>query len=98
MYPIAIVLIISLFKNTFYKFGFLSLGGFFVSLYHIYLQNGGGGGGSIHISPNNGYSDYNITGEGGNGGNGIAIIKFKNRYNNNVLVRNAYLYYNYDKK
>jgi hypothetical protein len=58
---------------------------------------GGGGGGSIHISPDNGYSDYNITGEGGNGGNGIAIIKFKNRYNNNVLVRNAYLYYNYDK-
>ena len=49
MYPIAIVLIISLFKNTFYKFGFLSLGGFFVSLYHIYLQNGGGGGGSCAI-------------------------------------------------
>jgi disulfide bond formation protein DsbB len=49
MYPIAIVLIISLFKNTLYKFGFLSLGGFFVSLYHIYLQNGGGGGGSCAI-------------------------------------------------
>ena len=49
MYPIAIVLIISLFKNTFYKFGLLSLGGFFVSLYHIYLQNGGGGGGSCAI-------------------------------------------------
>ena len=49
MYPIAIVLIISLFKNTFYKFGFLSLGGFFVSLYHIYLQNGCGCGGSCAI-------------------------------------------------
>ena len=29
--------------------GKISLAGFFVSLYHIYLQNGGGGGGSCAI-------------------------------------------------
>ena len=49
MYPIALVLILSLYKKSFYKFGFVSLGGFFVSLYHIYLQNGGGGGSSCAI-------------------------------------------------
>ena len=45
MYPIALILIASLYKKNLYKLGFISLGGFFVSLYHIYLQNGGGGGG-----------------------------------------------------
>tara|TARA_B100000902_G_C27300877_1_gene912741 strand:+ start:112 stop:630 length:519 start_codon:yes stop_codon:yes gene_type:complete len=49
MYPIALILILSLFKNSLYKFGYISLAGFFVSLYHIYLQNGGGGGGSCAI-------------------------------------------------
>ena len=49
MYPIALILILSLFKKDLYKFGFISLGGLFVSLYHIYLQNGGGGGGSCAV-------------------------------------------------
>ena len=49
MYPIALILLLSLYKRNLYKFGFISLAGFFVSLYHIYLQNGGGGGGSCAI-------------------------------------------------
>ena len=49
MYPIALFLIASLFKKSLYKFGFLSLIGLFISLYHIYLQNGGGGGGSCAV-------------------------------------------------
>lgn len=49
MYPIALFLIASLFKKSLYKFGFLSLIGLSVSLYHIYLQNGGGGGGSCAV-------------------------------------------------
>ena len=52
---------------------------------------GGGGGGSIYINDSDG--DDDVEGIGGKGGNGIAIIKFKN--NNNISVRNGYLYYNF---
>ncbi len=43
MYPIAIALIISLFKRPFFRVGYISIIGVAVSAYHIFLQNGGGG-------------------------------------------------------
>ncbi len=49
MYPIALLLIGSLFKKSLYKFGYASFIGFSLSIYHIYLQNGGGAGGSCAI-------------------------------------------------
>ena len=49
MYPIALVLIASYFKKNLFKFGYVSLFGFFLSLYHIYLQNGGGDGGACAL-------------------------------------------------
>ena len=49
MYPIALLLVASLFKKSLYKFGYVSLFGFFLSIYHIYLQNGGGGGGTCAV-------------------------------------------------
>ena len=49
MYPIAIALIISLIKRPFFRIGYISIIGVFVSAYHIYLQNGGGGGGTCAI-------------------------------------------------
>ena len=49
MYPIAIALIISLFKKPFFKVGYISIIGVAVSAYHIFLQNGGGGGGTCAV-------------------------------------------------
>ena len=49
MYPVALILIIGLFNKRFIRFGYLSLIGVVVGAYHIYLQNGGGGGGSCAI-------------------------------------------------
>ncbi len=49
MYPIALILIASFFKKDLFKFGYVSLFGFFLSVYHIYLQSGGGDGGSCAI-------------------------------------------------
>ena len=49
MYPIALVLLASFFKKALFKFGYISLIGFFLSIYHIYLQNGGGGGGTCAL-------------------------------------------------
>jgi len=49
MYPIALLLLGSFFKKSLYKFGYTSLIGFSLSIYHIYLQNGGGGGGSCAV-------------------------------------------------
>jgi disulfide bond formation protein DsbB len=49
MYPLAIFLIIGLFNSKFMKLGYFSVVGFFIGLYHIYLQNGGGSGGSCAI-------------------------------------------------
>ena len=49
MYPIAISLIISLIKRPFFKVGYISIIGVAVSIYHIYLQNGGGGGGTCAV-------------------------------------------------
>tara|TARA_B100000427_G_C15253299_1_gene483163 strand:- start:112 stop:630 length:519 start_codon:yes stop_codon:yes gene_type:complete len=49
MYPIALVLLASFFKKALFKFGYISLIGFFLSIYHIYLQNGGGNGGSCAL-------------------------------------------------
>ena len=49
MYPIALLLVASLFKKSLYKFGYVSLFGFFLSIYHIYLQNGGGDAGSCAV-------------------------------------------------
>ena len=49
MYPIALVLIASYFKKNLFKFGYVSIFGFFLSLYHIYLQNGGGDGGACAL-------------------------------------------------
>ena len=39
MYPIALLLLGSFFKKSLYKFGYTSLIGFSLSIYHIYLQN-----------------------------------------------------------
>ena len=49
MYPIAIALIISLFKRPFFRVGYISIVGVAISAYHIYLQNGGGGGGTCAV-------------------------------------------------
>ena len=49
MYPIAIGLIVSIFKRPFFRIGYLSIFGALTSAYHIFLQNGGGGGGSCAI-------------------------------------------------
>ena len=49
MYPIAIALIVSIFKRPFFRIGYLSIIGVLTSAYHIFLQNGGGGGGSCAI-------------------------------------------------
>ena len=49
MYPIAIALIISLFKRPFFRVGYISIIGVAVSAYHIFLQNGGGGGGTCAV-------------------------------------------------
>ena len=44
MYPIAISLLISLIKRPFFRVGYISIVGVFVSIYHIFLQNVGGCG------------------------------------------------------
>ena len=49
MYPIAIALLISLVKKPFFRIGYISIIGVFVSIYHIFLQNGGGGGGTCAV-------------------------------------------------
>ena len=49
MYPIAIALIVSIFKRPFFRIGYLSIIGVLTSAYHIFLQNGGGSGGSCAI-------------------------------------------------
>ena len=49
MYPIAIALLISLVKRPFFRVGYVSIVGVFVSIYHIFLQNGGGPGGSCAV-------------------------------------------------
>ena len=49
MYPIALFLIIGLFNKSVIKAGYLSIVGAVIGIYHIYLQNGGGGGGSCAI-------------------------------------------------
>jgi disulfide bond formation protein DsbB len=49
MYPIALFLIIGLFNKSVLKAGYLSIIGVAIGIYHIYLQNGGGGGGSCAI-------------------------------------------------
>ena len=49
MYPVAIFLIIGLFNSKFMKLGYFSAVGFLIGLYHIYLQNGGGSGGSCAV-------------------------------------------------
>ena len=49
MYPIAISLLISLIKRPFFRVGYISIVGVLVSIYHIFLQNGGGGGGTCAI-------------------------------------------------
>ena len=49
MYPIALVLILGFFNKQIYRLSYISFIGFFIGLYHVYLQNGGGGGGSCAI-------------------------------------------------
>ena len=49
MYPIALVLLASFFKKNLFKFGYVSLLGFCLSVYHIYLQSGGGDGDTCAI-------------------------------------------------
>jgi disulfide bond formation protein DsbB len=49
MYPIALILIIGLFNKKFIRAGYLSFIGVGIGAYHIFLQNGGGGGGSCEI-------------------------------------------------
>ena len=49
MYPIAIALLISLVKRPFFRVGYISIIGVAVSIYHIFLQNGGGGGGTCAV-------------------------------------------------
>ena len=49
MYPVALILIIGLFKKSVFRGGYISVVGAFIGIYHIYLQNGGGGGGSCAI-------------------------------------------------
>ena len=49
MYPIARVLILGFFNKQIYRLSYISFIGFFIGLYHVYLQNGGGGGGSCAI-------------------------------------------------
>ena len=49
MYPIALFLLIGLFKKSVSKYAYISFIGFSIGIYHIYLQNGGGSGGSCAI-------------------------------------------------
>jgi disulfide bond formation protein DsbB len=49
MYPIALILLIGLFNKKIIKAAYISVFGFGVGLYHIYLQNGGGPGGSCAV-------------------------------------------------
>ena len=49
MYPVAIALLISLFKRPFFRIGYISIIGVVISAYHIFLQNGGGGGGTCAV-------------------------------------------------
>ena len=49
MYPVALFLVIGLFNKSVIKAGYISLVGAVIGIYHIYLQNGGGGGGSCAI-------------------------------------------------
>ena len=49
MYPIALILLLGIFKKTIFKYAYLSFLGFCIGIYHIYLQNGGGAGGSCAI-------------------------------------------------
>ena len=49
MYPVALFLIIGLFNKSVIKAGYISLVCAVIGIYHIYLQNGGGGGGSCAI-------------------------------------------------
>mgnify|MGYP000642482432 CR=1 FL=1 len=53
MYPLAIILLIGLFNSKFMKLGYFSVIGFLIGLYHIYLQNGGGSGGSGGLTSGN---------------------------------------------
>jgi len=50
MYPIALILLIGIFKKFILKYAYLSFVGFCIGIYHIYLQNGGGTGGSCAIN------------------------------------------------
>ena len=49
MYPIAIILLVGLLNKKIIKAAYISVFGFGVGLYHIYLQNGGGPGGSCAV-------------------------------------------------
>jgi disulfide bond formation protein DsbB len=49
MYPIALILIIGLFKKRIIRAGYLSLVGVGIGAYHIYLQNSPRGGGSCGL-------------------------------------------------
>ena len=49
MYPIALFLLIGLFKKSVSKYAYISFIGFSIGIYHIYLQNGGRSGGSCAI-------------------------------------------------
>ena len=49
MYPIALILLIGLFNKRIFPAAYSSIIGFFIGLYHIYLQNGGGSGGSCAV-------------------------------------------------
>jgi len=49
MYPIALILLIGLFNKRIFPAAYISIIGFFIGLYHIYLQNGGGSGGSCAV-------------------------------------------------
>ena len=49
MFPIALFLLIGLFKKSVSKYAYISFIGFSIGIYHIYLQNGGRSGGSCAI-------------------------------------------------
>ena len=49
MYPVTLILIIGLFNKSVFRAGYISVVGALIGIYHIYLQNGRGGGGSCAI-------------------------------------------------
>jgi len=42
-------LLIGIFNKSIFKYAYISFVGFCIGIYHIYLQNGGGAGGSCSI-------------------------------------------------